>query len=199
MNGFKRVWLTAAALVSTLVLVPTASASASAAGAEHASVTRAAVAKPSCTFGEITGSGDWSNEPSAHRPGQKADAFSTVHNAGAAPLSGLFFDYEVVSPNGRRGPEPTVWWRVIGGGWHLARLDWYPPSHGGEGYWESEDTALGVSLPGHTTRTMELSTSFAGGSPQGMYDGILGLSSSACGRQLLGDFSVLTGYTLPRG
>ncbi len=34
---------------------------------------------------------------------------------------------------------------------------------------------------------------------EGMYDGILGLLSNACGRQLLGDFAVMTSYSLPRG
>ncbi|MFF3515443.1 hypothetical protein [Streptomyces sp. NPDC002573] len=64
--------------------------------------------KPTCTYGEITGSGNSSNEPISTRAGQNLVTYTIVRNAKSAPLSGVFFDYQMVRPSNHKGAAPTV-------------------------------------------------------------------------------------------
>ncbi len=85
--------------------------------------------KPTCAYGEITGSGNLSKMPTSTKAGQNLVTYTTVRNAKSAPLSGVFFDYQMVPPSNREGAAPTVWWKFNGGSWHHLIMTWHPATH----------------------------------------------------------------------
>lgn len=103
--------------------------------------------KPTCAYGEITGSGNSSNEPISTRAGQNLVTYTTVRNAKSAPLSGVFFDYQMVPPSNHKGAAPTVWWKFNGGSWHHLIMTWHAATKSSTAQWVGGDAVLG-NLPG---------------------------------------------------
>jgi hypothetical protein len=171
-------------------------AAASAIGVVPTAGAQAAV-RPSCTYGEINGSGNINGGvPNATRPGQKLYPTATIHNAGAGALNGVFFDYEIIAPSNTRTPAPDVWWHVIGGPWHWMKLTWYPAVKGGsDALWNSAWDAQIGNLAGHAGVKIQFSIDFPAGARSGLYSGDLLVGAKSCPNQLLGgDLPVITTY-----
>ncbi len=152
--------------------------------------------KPTCAYGEITGSGNLSKMPTSTKAGQNLVTYTTVRNAKSAPLSGVFFDYQMVPPSNRKGAAPTVWWKFNGGSWHHLIMTWHPATQSSTAQWVSGDAVLG-NLPGFTTHTLEMTVDYPSGATHGFYAGTLLAGAKTCGYQLLGAITVSTDY-LPR-
>ncbi|MEU1626909.1 hypothetical protein ABZ746_16615 [Streptomyces sp. NPDC020096] len=152
--------------------------------------------KPTCTYGEITGSGNLSKMPTSTKAGQNLVTYTTVRNAKSASLSGVSFDYQMEPPSNHKGAAPTVWWKFNGGSWHHLIMTWYPATKSSNAHWVSGDAVLG-DLPGFTTRTLEMTIDYPSGATPGAYDGNLWMGAKTCGYQLLGGITVSTAY-LPR-
>ncbi|MGW1166900.1 hypothetical protein [Streptomyces sp. NPDC002550] len=166
------------------------------AGAVQAAPAASASSKPTCAYGEITGSGNLSKMPTSTKAGQNLVTYTTVRNAKAASLSGVFFDYQMSAPSNHKGAAPTVWWKFNGGSWHHMIMAWNPATKSSTAYWIGGDAVLG-SLPGLTTRTLEMTVDYPSGATHGFYDGNLWMGAKTCGSQLLGGIMVTTAY-LPR-
>ena len=186
MRIFGRTLTLAVAAVSALAVLPAA--------AQAVPARVAGASKASCTYGEINGSGNLDSMPTSHRPGQNLVTYTTVHNAQSAALTGTFFDYEMAAPSNRKGAAPTVWWKFNGGRWHHMPMTWYPAvPKGSDAVWEGGDASIG-NLPGHATRTLEVTVDYPAGAKAGPYDGNLWLGAKTCGRQVLGGISLSTVY-----
>ncbi|MFG3202897.1 hypothetical protein [Streptomyces sp. NPDC048192] len=162
-------------------------------GTAQAAPTTSASAKPTCSFGEITGSGNGSGEPISTKAGQNLVTYTTVRNAKSAPLSGVFFDYEMAAPSNRKGAAPTVWWKFNGGSWHHLTMTWYPATKASTAQWVGGDAVLG-NLPGNTTRRMEMTVDYPSGATRGFYPGTVMAGAKTCSSQLLGAIQVTTAY-----
>lgn len=182
MRRWGRAAVVAAAVASAVTLVPVGGAQ--------------AAVRPSCSYGEITGTGSLNGGvPNATRPGQKVYATATIHNAGAGALSGVFFDYQVVAPSSAHTPAPDVWWHVVGGTWHWMKLNWYPATKVSEADWDSTWDAQVGNLAGHASVKVQFSINFPAGARSGIYDGDLLVGAKSCPDQLLGgDLPVSTSY-----
>lgn len=173
-----------AAGVSVLTMPP---------GTVQAATAASVSSKPTCAYGEITGSGNLSNEPISTRAGQNLVTYTTVRNAKSAPLSGVFFDYEMVSPSNHKGAAPIVWWKFNGGSWHHLIMTWHAATKSSTAQWLGGDAVLG-NLPGSTSHTLEMTVDYPSGATPGFYDGTLLAGAKTCGYQLLGAIPVTTEY-----
>ncbi|MGW4519186.1 hypothetical protein ACWEO4_46720 [Streptomyces sp. NPDC004393] len=149
--------------------------------------------KPTCGYGEITGSGNLSHEPISTRPGQNLVTYATVRNAKSAPLSRVFFDYQMVPPSNHKGAAPTVWWKFNGGSWHHLITTWRAATKSSTAQWVSGDAVLG-NLRGSTGHTLEMTVDYPSGATPGVYNGTLLAGAKTCGDQLLGAVPVTTAY-----
>ncbi|MEV6114927.1 hypothetical protein AB0L59_21015 [Streptomyces sp. NPDC052109] len=127
------------------------------------------------------------------RPGQNLVTYTTVRNAKSAPLSGVFFDYEMVAPSNHKGTAPTVWCKFNGGSWHHLIMTWYPATKASTAQWVGGDAVLG-NLPGNAIRKMEMTVDCPSGATRGFYPGTLMAGAKTCGSQLLGAIQVTTAY-----
>ncbi|MFF3911570.1 hypothetical protein ACFYZJ_37845 [Streptomyces sp. NPDC001848] len=174
----------AATGVSVLAMLP---------GTAQAASATSVNAKPTCAYGEITGSGNLSKEPTSTKAGQNLVTYTTVRNAKSAPLSGVFFDYQMVAPSSRKGAAPIVWWKFNDGKWHHLIMTWQAATKSSSAQWIGGDAVLG-NLAGVTTRTLELTVDYPSGATRGTYAGTVLVGARTCGYQLLGAIPVTTAY-----
>ena len=144
-----------------------------------------------CAFGQGGVRQVGSSNQIAQRPGQKLDAYMRIPDTQFAPMVSTVVNFTLRTPGDKRGPAPTVWWRMGTGGWRLMTMQWR--SNGGTRlhFWQSGDTAVGT-IPARGARTLEVSLSFAGGSASGDYQA--GYLVGALGCQH-GDTMLNSGYS----
>ncbi|PWI43810.1 hypothetical protein [Streptomyces sp. ICBB 8177] len=161
--------------------------------AQAAPAAPASVPSGTCVYGAVTGSGNLGDEPISTKPGQNLVTYTTVRDAKPTALSGVFIDYEMTSPSTHKGPAPTVWWKFNGGSWHHMPMSWNPAVNGASAVWIGGDGTLG-NIPGHSTRTLEMTVDYPKGAARGIYSGNVWVGAKTCGTQLLGGLLVTTAY-----